>query len=277
MQSGTGSFVFSDRAIPAGGAIRVFYFCPRSDVRNAPIIIAMHGLDRAASSFRDILTDSATRNGQIVLVPEFDVHQFPDVYAYNFGGVMLSPPGNRVFPRQDWNFGIVDRLFQHVRQLIDSNRTTFAMFGNSAGSQYVLRYLALTEATAVDRAVASNSGVYMLPDLRSEYPVGMGGLDLDAGHLRRYFGRPLVILLGEADTDTLAPDLPRNDIAMAQGPHRLARGRWHFQHCAELASELGENLRWKLEVVNGAGHVSQQIFDRAVDILSGACQPFLTN
>ena len=101
------------------------------------------------------------------------------------------------------------------------------MFGNSAGSQYVLRYLALNEASSVDRAVASNSGVYMLPDLTLDYPLGMGGLDLDENQLRRYLGRRLIILLGDADTDASAPDLPRDDFAMAQGHHRLARGQWY--------------------------------------------------
>ncbi len=268
VRPGAGFFVFSDRAIRASGSMRVFYACPDSDVRDAPIVIAMHGLDRAAEAFRDVLADRAARNGQIVLVPEFDIHQFPDVYAYNFGGVRLPPPSNRIFLREEWNFGIVDRLFQQVRREIGSNKTTFGMFGNSAGSQYVLRYVALTSGAAVNRAVASNSGVYMLPDLQTEYPVGMGGLDLNENHLRRYFGCPLVLLLGDADTDTSAPDLPRNDVAMAQGPHRLARGHWHFEHCTELASRLGVDLGWKLEVVPGAGHVSQEIFDRAADILN---------
>jgi hypothetical protein len=29
-------------------------------------------------------------------------------------------------------------------------------------------------------------------------------------------------------------------------------------------------LRWKLEIVPGAGHISQAIFDRAADILAGS-------
>ena len=267
LRSGGGSFAFPDRAVPASGSIRVFYACPEADLRDAPIVIAMHGLDRAAEAFRDTLADRAVRNGQILLVQDFDIHQFPDVYAYNLGGVRLSPPSDKVFPREEWNFGLIDRLFQQVRHTIGSNKATFGILGNSAGSQYVLRYLALTGGAAVDKAVASNSGVYMLPDLQTNYPVGMGGLDLNESDLLRYFGSPLVILLGDADTDAAAADLPRNDIAMAQGPHRLARGHWHFAHCTELARRFGVPLNWKLEVVQGAGHVSQEIFDRAADVL----------
>ena len=41
----------------------------------------------------------------------------------------------------------------------------------------------------------------MLPDLSCDYPTGMGGLDLDERHLRRFLSKRLVLLLGDADTD----------------------------------------------------------------------------
>ena len=178
----------------------------------------MHGIDRAAAEFRDVMSEQSVRNGQRALVPEFNTDQFPDFYSYNFGEVRLAPPSNTVLSREHWNFAITDRLFAHVRELTGSSRKSYGLFGNSAGAQYVLRYLALTEAPAVDVAVAANCGVYMLPDLTAEYPIGMGGLDLNDEHLRRYLGRRLVILIGSADNDPSAPDLPRMDYAIAQPP-----------------------------------------------------------
>jgi hypothetical protein len=269
LDEGAGSFVFrDDDAVSSRRTMRVFSFCPRSSGRDARIIIAMHGLDRAAAEFRDLLAPQAERNGQIVLVPEFDLDQFPGVHAYNFGGVRLPPPDNTVLPRDQWNFGIIDRLFHYLRHANGFSRGTFGLFGNSAGAQFVLRYLALTDAASVDLAVAANCGVYMLPNLTAEYPIGMGGIDLNASHLRRYLGRPLVILLGDADSDPEAFDLPRTDYAMAQGPHRLARGLWHFEHCTELAGSLGGKFGWRLEIAHGAGHIDQQIYDRGSNILN---------
>lgn len=269
LAEGIGSFVFrDDGAVPSLRTMRVFSFCPRSSNRHTRIVIAMHGVDRAAAEFRDLLAPQAERNGQIVLVPEFDPDQFPGVQAYNFGGVRL-PPDNTVLPRDHWNFGVIDRLFHHVRYAIGSSRDTFGLFGNSAGAQFVLRYLALNEAASVDLAVAANCGCYMLPDLTKDYPDGMGGIGLNENHLRRYLARPLVILLGDADNDPDAPDLPRWDEAMAQGPHRLARGLWHFQHCTELAMSLGTALGWRLQIAPGAGHVDQLIYDQGADILNG--------
>lgn len=268
MDAGRGRFQFSDPAAGTRQSMRVFYFQPTSGVQNARIVIAMHGLDRAASDFRDVLVRQADQHGMIVLVPEFDSEAFPDVYAYNYGNVR-SGPAAAVATRDRWSFGIVDRLFRHVRDGVGSERTTFGMFGNSAGSQFVLRYLALTDATAVKRAVASNSGIYMLPDLDVEYPSGMGGLDLDQASLRRYFARKLTILLGEGDSDSTAFDLPRDKEALTQGPHRLARGLWHFDLCKRIADRLGDPLAWTLRIVPGAGHVDQQIFDTALDVLAG--------
>jgi poly(3-hydroxybutyrate) depolymerase len=264
---GIGSFIFEDPAAGTRQSMRVFYFRPTLSVQSAPIVIAMHGLDRAAAAFRDVLIEPAKRHGMTVLVPEFDMDAFPDVYTYNYGNVRLAPPCNQVLPRDQWSFGIIDRLFRHVRQDLGSDRITFGMFGNSAGAQFVLRYLALNEAAAVDRAVASNSGLYMLPDLSLDYPAGTGGLDIDGSDLKRYFARRLTILLGEADADAAAFDLPRGAEAMAQGPHRLARGLWHFDHCRQVADHIGQQLAWTLKIAPGAGHVDQAIFDAALEIL----------
>jgi hypothetical protein len=63
MDEGLGSFVFSDDAAGTRRSIRVFFFRPRSCVRDTRIVIAMHGFDRAASDFRDVLVDQAERRG----------------------------------------------------------------------------------------------------------------------------------------------------------------------------------------------------------------------
>ncbi len=268
IDEGVGSFVFRDTAAGARGALRVFSFRPRAPVRDLRIVIALHGLDRAAAAFRDVLAGAADRCGLIVLVPEFDVAAFPDHYAYNYGNAVLAPPAMTVMPRSRWSFGVIERLFAAVKAALGSDRETVSLFGNSAGAQFVLRYLALNAAAAVDRAVAANSGWYMLPDLAVGYPEGMAGLDLDERHLRRYLGRRLTILLGDADTDSTAADLPRMAAATAQGAHRFARGQWYFAQCERLAARLGTPFGWTLAIVPGAGHVSQGIYDHAARILA---------
>src|SRR6266700_7178887 len=104
MHDGAGSFAFADDAGGVRRTLRVFYFRPKAATRDSRIVVAMHGLTRAGEEFRDVLAGPAERNGRIVLVPEFDLKQFPDAFAYNFGGVRLSPPSNTVCPRETWHF-----------------------------------------------------------------------------------------------------------------------------------------------------------------------------
>jgi poly(3-hydroxybutyrate) depolymerase len=269
MDGGSGSFVFHDRAAGVKESIRVFYFRPPGLGPELPIVLALHGSTRAGEEFRDWLVVSAQQLGFLLLVPEFDVEAFPTAHAYNYGNVKTAPSEGRVIPRQDWNFGIIDRLFEHVIETTGSSAKSFHLFGLSAGAQYVSRYLALNKVPSVGRAVAANSGWYMLPDLDIDYPDGMGGIGLDETFLRRYLSRNVTILLGGADTDANAPDLPRNEAALAQGPHRLARGLWHFDHCRKVAEQLGTSFGWRLEIVPGAVHVDQAMFEIGARIAVG--------
>jgi hypothetical protein len=264
-----GSFIFRDLAAGTRGSIRVFYARPKSIGHDTRVVFAMHGFDRAAAEFRDCWLDHAQRLGLLVMVPEFDAEAFPGAYGYNFGNARSPDPHGAMVPRSLWNFGILDRVFEQARVSLGLRQKTFGFFGNSAGGQYVLRYLALTEGSSVDVAISSNCGIYMLPELTADYPIGMGGLDLDESFLRRYLARQVIILLSEADTDSEAPDLPRGEAALAQGPHRLARGLWHFDRCRAVAARLGVDFGWRLERLPDAHHVDPRIFDRAAEIVAG--------
>ena len=268
MYLGTGSFEFKDMAAGDRGCINIFYHVPERVDPNSHLMIAMHGLDRAASDFRDVFVETSERVGRIIIVPEFDRDSFPDVYAYNYGNVVSASPEHRLNDKMSWSFGVIDRLFGALLRMKMSPSARFDLFGNSAGSQFVLRYVALNQAPFLRMAISSNSGLYMLPDLSLSYPHGMGGVGLTESDLRRYLSRPLHILLGDADIDATAADLPRNPEAVAQGPNRLARGLWHYKHCKSLARTLGIDLGWTVEIVPKAGHISQDIFDRALMISS---------
>jgi hypothetical protein len=80
LEEGRGEIVFSDIAAGARRSLRVFYHRPRTAGRDNRIVIAMHGLDRAAAAFRDVFVQAAERHGQLVLVPEFDLEAFPDPF-----------------------------------------------------------------------------------------------------------------------------------------------------------------------------------------------------
>ena len=247
------------------------YYYPRNADKGSPIILLLHGFDRAASYFRDCWIDHAERFGLVVLAPEFDATSFPSAAHYNYGNVRApAEDGGHFNPRHGWTFFIVDRLFEHVRKAIRSDRQSFSLFGHSAGAQFAHRYLALTGAPRADLIVSGNAGWYMLPDQSLAYPAGLGGLNFPDDGLRKYLARRLVLLLGEADNDEAAAGLPNDPEAIAQGPNRLSRGRFYFSRCKDAALRLRTPFAWRLVTAPGVGHDDSAIAAPAAKLIAGS-------
>jgi hypothetical protein len=72
--------------------------------------------------------------------------------------------------------------------------------------------------------------------------------------LERALQQPLTVLLGEEDTDPDHPSLRRTPEALAQGPHRFARGEAYFAAGQAAARRLGLPFGWRLRIVPDADH-----------------------
>ena len=88
-------------------------------------------------------------------------------------------------------------------------------------------------------------------------------------------GRPLVVLLGTADTDPNHVHLRRTPEALAQGPHRFARGHFFYEAGQARAKELGVPFGWQLATAPGVDHNDQGMAVFAVRHLFG--QPSITS
>jgi pimeloyl-ACP methyl ester carboxylesterase len=224
----------------------------------------MSGFDRAAGYFRDCWVSAAEELNILVLAPEFDQERFPGAPEYNYGNVGAA---DGLDSREAWSFAIIDRLFCDVKRATGSDRPGFVLFGHSAGAQFAHRYLAFADQDLAELVIAANAGWYLRPDPGIAYPAGVAGMGFGGEDLRRFLASPLVILLGDADADENARDLPRNPEAVAQGPHRLARGLSHFAECKALATRLGAPFGWRLVVAPGVGHDDAQVAVAASDVL----------
>jgi hypothetical protein len=94
----------------------------------------------------------------------------------------------------------------------------------------------------------------MLPELATEFPYGLKGTSVDAAALRTAFARPVVVLLGEADTDPHHPSLRHTPGADAQGLHRFARGQFFFARARSAAGSMITPFNWTLVTVPGIAH-----------------------
>lgn len=265
LATGKGTFEFNGWK---GPALRVWYYAPPQVTATTPVVFVMHGRGRDADRYRDEWSSLAEANRFVVAVPEFDNARFPGGASYNHGG--FRDQEGRERPRNLWSFAAIDPLFEELRARTGTAVPTYAIYGHSAGAQFVHRFALFTPEARFHAAVSANAGSYAMPDFAVDYPFGLGKAPVDARGLRRALAKPMVVLLGTADNDPNHESLPREVAAMAQGPNRLARGQAFFAAAQAKAAELGTPFRWQLRYAPGVGHKNGEMAVFAAPFLGQA-------
>ena len=119
----------------------------------------------------------------------------------------------------------------------------------------------------MNRVVVANADWYMMPDFDVSFPYGLGHSAVDRNRLELGLQLPVTLLLGEEDTDTDDDNLRTTPEAMAQGPHRLARGQAFFEAARAAADQLGVPFNWSLHTVPETGHDNRLMAPAAIPFL----------
>lgn len=237
----------------AGPAVPVRLYVPDTATADTPVVIVMHGASRDAERYYVDWRIEAAQRGFIVAVPFFSRDDFPRSAHYNLGHVFEPGDGWRR-PDSQWTFAAIEPLFDAVVDRLDGRQTHYTLFGHSAGSQFVHRFLYYVPDARVDRAIAANAGWYTMPEFGVEYPYGLRGSGVSEDVLAGYFARDLVVLLGDADTLRDDNDLRKTPEAELQGRHRYDRGHTFYRVARARAEAMGTDFNWRLVTVPGAGH-----------------------
>ncbi len=267
LEPGSGRF---DHGFQSAGALRtlpVWYHRPADAPSDAPIVFVLHGQSRNASTYRKYWIPFAEKQRFVLLVPEFSREQFPGNAGYNLG-YMYTADGT-LRPESEWTYSVIEELFDRVRAANGLTRTTYDIYGHSAGAQFVHRMVLFKPNARYRVAVAANSGWYTMPDASAKYPYGLGGVEPGSVQLARAFARRLIVLLGDADIDPEHRQLSRTPGANAQGPHRFARGHTFFEHARKAAAAQGVPLAWSLEVAPGVAHSNARMAPHAARFVAG--------
>jgi pimeloyl-ACP methyl ester carboxylesterase len=242
----------------AGPAINVRTFVPEQATETTPIVIVMHGWSREAQRYFDDWKVLGEAQGFIVVVPHFPVEDFPSSHDYNLGHVFVQGT-TRLRPQETWTFAAIEPLFDAVVADLGGNQTEYTLFGHSAGSQFVHRFLYYMPDARVSRYLAGNAGWYTMPDFDTEYPYGLEDAAISDEQLVAAFQKDVVILLGREDIDETDPDLRNTPEAKGQGKNRFARGLTYFSVAKINAEKLGVDLQWRLVIIERAGHKNAQM------------------
>lgn len=251
LEAGTGDFEFEGPGTLSGHPIRVWYSAPATDLATAEILIVMPGTQRDGKTYRSDWLPLLRGHNTLLLVPEFSEDEYPGVWSYNLGR-MLDQRGDPQ-PREDWAFNMIEALFDHVVTDTGSSATSYALFGHSAGAQFVHRFIEFMPESRAGVAVAANAGWYTVIDDSVPFPYGLADAPYGTSAMKAAFSHELIILLGADDIDPRDGSLQRDDKTDAQGTNRLARGL-NFYETAREAVGTSAVFTWRLLVVPGIAH-----------------------
>jgi len=240
--------------------MRVFYSQPRQMRPDTPVVFVMHGGRRDANIYRDIWGRYATQYDVLIVSPEIPEKEFPTGWGYQTGNWVTrdsssldASKGKRIPPQQS-SFAAVERVFDQLRQEFGLEAERYDIYGHGGGAQFVHRMVMLWPDARIRTAIAANAGNYTFPDYSLPLRYGLKNTGIDDESLKRSYAHRLVIMLGTDDNDPHHRILNRTAVAMAQGPHRLARGKSFYAVSKAKAEEIGAEFNWEVETVYGVGH-----------------------
>lgn len=248
---GSGFIKFTDYEPLSYKPVTLWYHSPKDNPSDLPILFVFHGTNRNGETYRDVWVQYSEQYQFLLITPEFDDDSFPGSASYNLGNIYDDV--GALNPEEQWTFSMIEPIFDFVVAAVNSNQTSYDIYGHSAGSQFVHRFLTFKQNTRVNRAIAANAGWYTFTDFDIEYPYGLANSPAIQANVEELLQRPVVILLGEEDIQR-SSNLRQNEQADRQGYHRLERGTNYFKRASELALEYQVDFNWTKERVPGVGH-----------------------
>lgn len=267
------SLVFSDDFfVPAVEGDHYVFF---PDERPKSLLVVAHGMvgrnetaSEVAYKFLNRWKVYAEDNEAILIVPVFDTLRFGNRMG-GYGGYR-NLIGHYIGADQFVN-GLADRYAEET--MAKSNR--FYLYGHSAGGQFAVRY-SVSHPERVIRGVVSAAGRYSYPTKSSNWPYGAGRLS-----------KRVTWSDGSSQYVEFKPDL--SDYAQAAAilsvvigsedlreqpvrPSHIGRNRIEFARSwahamNENATRYGVSGRVSVHLVNGVGHSSSALTEKAVEVL----------
>jgi hypothetical protein len=264
---GAHTLIYEDPAFP-DRPLLLHSARPRRYDTTTPVLIVHHGVGRNGRDYRDYWLRLVDDIGVLAIAVEFTESAFPDYLWYHFGN--LHDETGTPNPREQWTYGIDERLFAALQDQGLTQRQSYGLFGHSAGGQFVHRMLSFGFRDRVAVAITANAGTYAMPDLQVAWPFGLGETALDADTLQPLLEFPITVMTGTHDTKTTGRYFPKGPRSMRQGATRHERAHNYVRAGHAAAEALGTRCAWKVINVPHVGHDGERMSVAAAPVAAAA-------
>ena len=230
--------------------INIFYSSPKSINANTKLLFLMHGGSRAAEKYiNDWISFSKDRN-VVLVAPEFSKKYYPE-YAFL---MMSKENGKSLNDESLYINNSLGLLFDFFKAKLKLSTSNYRLYGHSGGSQFVHRYLLLSNDTRIEKAAMANAGFYTFLDDEITYPFGTKKMKISDERIKWFYRLKGGVFLGSADNDSNHESLPRMRKARKQGKSRLERGKNFFEDLVKYGVDNNLPFRWRFQIVSNVGH-----------------------
>jgi hypothetical protein len=264
---GDHTLVYIDPAFP-DQPLLLHSAVPHRHGPDTPIVIVHHGVGRNGRDYRDYWLRLVDEAGILAIAIEFTEQHFPDYLWYHFGNRHDAAGASN--PREQWTYGIDERLFVTLRAQGLTRRERYGLFGHSAGGQFVHRMLSFGYRDRVAVAVSANAGTYAMPDLATAWPFGLGETGIDTDALRALLEFPITVMTGTNDTKTTGRYFPKGPRSMRQGATRHERAHTYVRAGHAAAAALQTHCAWSVIDVPDVGHDGERMSVAAAPVIATA-------
>lgn len=266
LPAGTGVYQLDEKTGVNNDPINVYYHRPQNWKNGDKILVVFHGVSRDARGYFKALEQDADEKNILLICPEFTKEKYPGSRYYNYGNVRGGKNYSVQMDSSKWTYNAVNRIIADIKNRAGANNSKVALFGHSAGSQFMHRYVFFVDKIDADLVIAANAGAYLLPNEKADYPYGIKNVPVGENELKRAYAGNVIIMLGESDVKR-DKNLPTNPSAERQGKNRFERGQNYFAQSQAKAAEIGAEFNWQLVTVPNVGHSGFKMEKAALNYL----------
>lgn len=209
---------------------------------DAPVLVAIHGISRNAAEIAARFARHPAFAAVTIVAPLFERKRFGKYQQ-------LLARRSREVPSDRALFALLDRLATER----GVGRGKFMVFGFSGGAQMAHR-LTLLHPDRVSALCAVSAGWYLLPELETSYPYGIGLGCPKTVRGDEFLDIPITVIVGNRDTRVDGAVRQDSKIVERQGANRLRRARMWTRYIADHAIAHGKKSNVTLVTLKNAAH-----------------------
>jgi len=242
--------------------VEILYTLPKEINNQTKVLFIIHGNSRDVKKYLNLWLEDAKDKNVILVAPHFTKENYP-----NFGTLQIAKSSGKILNDQSNNLtNSISSFFTYFKSKYNLESSTYRIFGFSAGSQFVHRYLMYGKDTRTEKAVLGSAGWYTFLN-EEKYPYGTKNMPIEKERYEWFLSRRVLFILGNKDNDPNHPTLNLSKGAKKQGNNRYERGQNYFDNLLNFSQKNKIPFRWRYKAVPSLDHNTEMLSKNAIPFL----------